>query len=55
MKTPPRVIVSSIARVAEVEVQRVIRRLPVTVISLDESHVVLPGYELGYGDFLAYK
>lgn len=55
METAPRVVVGSISRVAEVEVQRVIRRLPVTVISLDEAHVVLPGHELGYGDFLAYK
>ena len=55
MTFPPRVLVASITTVADMEVQKALRKLPITVIAVDEAHVCDPDMDLGWGGFLPYK
>ena len=55
MATPPKVLVASITTVADMDVQKAIRKLPITVIAVDEAHVCDPDLDLGWGGFLPYK
>ena len=52
---PPRVILTSISRVASTEVQKSLRMLPVKVIAIDEAQVADPDPDSGWGEFLPYK
>ena len=54
MTVPPKVLVSSISTVADKEVQKALRKLPISVISLDEAHVCNPDQDLGWAGFLPY-
>ena len=55
MDPPPRVLLSSISRVADKEVQKAIRRLNIRVIAIDEAQVADPDPNAGWGEFLPYK
>ena len=55
MQNPPKVLVCSISTLSDREVQRAIRKLPVTRISIDEAHVCNPDLDLGWAGFLPYK
>ena len=55
MDPPPRVLLSSISRVADKEVQKAIRRLNIRVIAIDEAQVADPDPKAGWGEFLPYK
>ena len=55
MNPPPRVILTSISRVASTEVQKSLRTLPVKVIAIDEAQVADPDPDSGWGEFLPYK
>ena len=52
---PPKVFVSSINSVSNHETQKLLRRLPIKVVAIDEAQVVDPDPKSGWCDILPYK
>ena len=49
------VLLNFVTRVAEKEVQQQIRRLPITVVAIDECQVANPDKDSGWSEILPYK